>query len=76
MEERKIAVRQFFGMNQQGDLRAALQGLRDPQLIMLMSNSRQFEEHVKELEKLYPQVPSIGCIVSECAMIQEWPKMA
>ena len=55
-------MRQFFGMSQQGDLRAAVQGLVNPQLIMLMSNSSQFEEHVKELEKLYPQVPSIGCI--------------
>ena len=55
-------MRQFFGMSQQGDLKAAVQGLVNPQLIMLMSNSRQFEEHVKELEKLYPQVPSIGCI--------------
>ncbi|MCI8725298.1 MAG: hypothetical protein HFG66_04070 [Hungatella sp.] len=55
-------MRQFFGMSQQGDLRAAVSGLNNPQLIMLMSNSRQFEEHVKELEKLYPQVPSIGCI--------------
>ena len=29
---------------------------------LLMSNSSQFEDHVRELEKLYPQVPSIGCI--------------
>lgn len=55
-------MRQFFGMSQQGDLKAAVSGLVNPQLIMLMSNSSQFEEHVKELEKLYPQVPSIGCI--------------
>lgn len=29
---------------------------------MLMSNNEQFEEHVKKLEKLFPHVPSIGCI--------------
>ena len=29
---------------------------------MLLSNKRQFEEHVKQLEKLYPGIPSIGCI--------------
>lgn len=29
---------------------------------MLMSNNNYFDEHVKELEKLYPGVPSIGCI--------------
>ncbi len=55
-------MRQFFGMSQRGDLKEAVRGLTNPQLIMLMSNSDQFEKHVKELEKLYPQVPSIGCI--------------
>lgn len=55
-------MKQFFGMSQRGDLKEAVYGLRNPQLIMLMSNTNQFEEHVKELEKLYPQVPSIGCI--------------
>ena len=29
---------------------------------MLLSNNAQFEEHVKALEKLYPGIPSIGCI--------------
>ncbi len=29
---------------------------------MLISNSRQFEQHVAELEKLFPKIPSIGCI--------------
>lgn len=62
MEERNNIVRQFFGMSQGGDLREAVRGLANPQLLMLMSNSNQFEEHVRELEKLYPQVPSIGCI--------------
>ena len=55
-------MRQFFGMSQRGDLREAVRGLVNPQLILLMSNSSQFEDHVRELEKLYPQVPSIGFI--------------
>lgn len=62
MEERIKIVRQFFGMSQRGDLKEAVRGLANPQLIMLMSNSRQFEAHVKELEALFPKVPSIGCI--------------
>ena len=49
-------------MSQRGDLSEAVRGLVNPELIMLMSNDRQFEEHVKELQKLYPNVPSIGCI--------------
>ena len=39
-----------------------MQGLGHPQFIMLFSNDGQFDAHVKELEELYPGVPSIGCI--------------
>ncbi len=55
-------MRQFFGMNRDGNLSEAVRDLGSPQFIMLMSNAEQFEEHVKTLEKLYPGVPSIGCI--------------
>ena len=55
-------MRQFFGMSQSGDLTEAVSGLDNPQFIMLMSNNAQFETHVRALEKLYPGVPSIGCI--------------
>ena len=55
-------MKQFFGMSQRGSLEEALQGLHQPQFIMLLSNDAQFEEHVKALEKRYPGVPSIGCI--------------
>ena len=55
-------MRQFFGKSQYGDLREAVRGLSNPQFLMLFSNKDQFESHVQELEKLYPGVPSIGCI--------------
>lgn len=55
-------MKQFFGMSQSGNLQEAVQGLKNPQLIMLLSNSDQFEAHVEMLEKLYPRIPSIGCI--------------
>jgi len=55
-------LRQFFGMSQSGNLQEAVRGLDNPQLIMLLSNSGQFEDHVKKLEELYPRIPSIGCI--------------
>ncbi len=55
-------MKQFFGMSQSGDLKEAVRGLKGPQFIMLMSNDKQFEAHVRELEELYPGVPSIGCI--------------
>mgnify|MGYP001032809714 FL=1 len=55
-------MKQFFGMSQRGDLAEAVRGLNRPQFIMLLSNSEQFEAHVRELERLYPGIPSIGCI--------------
>ena len=55
-------MKQFFGMSQSGNLQEAVRGLKTPQLIMLLSNSDQFEAHVKKLEELYPKIPSIGCI--------------
>ncbi len=55
-------MKQFFGMSQSGDLKEAVKGLSNPQLILLLSNKDQFEAHVKKLEELYPRVPSIGCI--------------
>ena len=55
-------MRQFFGMSQCGNLREAVRGLSRPQLLLLLSNSDQFRTHVRELEELFPQVPSIGCI--------------
>lgn len=56
-------MKQSFGINQQGDLKQAVRGLvQKPQFLMLLSNSDQFEMHVKQLEELYPNVPSIGCI--------------
>lgn len=55
-------MKHFFGMSQSGDLKKAVQGLKNPQVILLMSNDSQFESHVEELERLYPGIPSIGCI--------------
>ena len=55
-------MKQFFGRSQRGSLAEAARGLSNPGFIMLISNSSQFEQHVTELEKLFPGVPSIGCI--------------
>lgn len=55
-------MKQIFGMSRSGDLQEAARSVSNPQLIMLFSNNEQFEEHVKKLETLFPNVPSIGCI--------------
>ena len=55
-------MRQFYGKSEFGDLKEAVRGLSNPQFLMLFSNKDQFDSHVAELEKLYPGVPSIGCV--------------
>lgn len=55
-------MKQTFGMSRSGKLAEAARALINPQFIMLMSNQKQFEQHVQELENLFPGVPSIGCI--------------
>ncbi len=55
-------MKQYFGMSRQGDLKEAVRGLSRPELIMMFSNDEQFESHVSELERIFPEVPSIGCI--------------
>ena len=55
-------MKQFFGISPRGNLEEALSGLRSPQFIMLLSNNTQFEAHVKDLERRFPGVPSIGCM--------------
>ena len=55
-------MKQFYGMSQRGNLDEALNGLRNPEFIILLSNNDQFEAHVKALEQRFPGVPSIGCI--------------
>ena len=55
-------MKQFIGMSASGNLEEAVRGLRAPQFIMLLSNSAQFEDHVRALEQRFPGVPSIGCI--------------
>lgn len=53
-------MKQFFGMSHTGYLKDAIKGVTNPKLIVLMSNEKQFEQHVKELEEFFPNVPSIG----------------
>ena len=52
----------FYGESKSGDLRQALSGLSNPRLIIMFSNTKQFEQHVSELESMYPGVSSIGAI--------------
>lgn len=65
-------MKQFFGNSRRGNLREAVKGLSNPAFIMLLSNQQQFDAHVIELEKMFPNVPSIGCIgMSYSKIIEE-----
>ena len=55
-------MKQFYGASNTGNLKEAARGLSSPKLVLLMSNPDQFEQHVAELEMMYPGVPSIGVI--------------
>ncbi len=55
-------MKQIYGSSQNGDLKEAVRGVTNPQLLLLLSNPDQFDLHVQELEKLFPGVPSIGCM--------------
>lgn len=49
-------------MDKGGNLAQLLRGINAPKLLLLMSNERQFEQHVEELEEHFPGIPSIGCV--------------
>ena len=55
-------MKQIYGSSQNGNLKEAVRGVTNPQLLLLLSNPDQFDLHVQELEKLFPGVPSIGCM--------------
>ena len=40
---RNETLKQFFGMSPNGNLQDAVHGLNNPQLIMLLSNAREFD---------------------------------
>ncbi len=52
----------YYGSSNSGNLAEAAKGLTSPKLIIMTSNGDQFEQHVAELEKMFPQIPSIACI--------------
>lgn len=45
-QERRIQIKQSFGMSNKGNLREAISGLKSPEAMLLLSNAEQFEEHV------------------------------
>jgi len=62
-ERNEIGLKQFIGISRSYDLKEAVKGLTAPNLIILcVSEKELFQSKVEELEKIYPGVPSIGCV--------------
>lgn len=56
-------MRQFIGISAGGNLEEAIRGLKDPELLILcVSEKEQFKSVVEQLEEIFPNVPSIGCV--------------
>ncbi len=55
-------MKTFYGKSNTGSVAEAVSGLSAPKLIIMMSNADKFEANVEALDKLYPDVPCIGCI--------------
>jgi len=63
MERNERSMKHFIGMSKSCDLKEAVRGLTSPDLILLcVSEKELFQSKVEELEQLYPNVPSIGCV--------------
>lgn len=55
-------MKQSYGMSSAGILSEAVAGINSPSALLLMTTEENFEKHVKELENLFPGIPSIGGI--------------
>lgn len=53
-------MKEVYGKSDRGDLKEALSGITNPDAIIMISNGKQFKQHVEELKSIYPNVPSIG----------------
>ncbi len=56
-------MKQYIGTSAGGNLAEAIRGLENPELIIVcVSDKEQFAGVVADLERAYPNVPSIGCV--------------
>ncbi len=53
-------MKQIYGKSDSGNIKEALRGINAPDALIIISNGEQFEQHVKEIHELYPDVPCIG----------------
>jgi len=55
-------MKQVYGMSKTGDLQEAIKGITNPAALLLMTSAEKLEEHARQLEEVFPGVPSIGAV--------------
>ncbi|MCR5108542.1 MAG: FIST C-terminal domain-containing protein [Lachnospiraceae bacterium] len=53
-------MKQLYGKSDSGNLKEALKGITNPDALILITEGKNFEKHVKELKELFPDVMTIG----------------
>ena len=53
-------MKEVYGKSDSGNLKEALKGISGADALIMISNGKQFEAHVRELKELYPDTPSIA----------------
>ncbi|MBQ8947730.1 MAG: FIST C-terminal domain-containing protein [Lachnospiraceae bacterium] len=53
-------MKEVYAKSDSGNLKEALRGITSPDALIMISNGKQFEQHVKELQEAFPNVPSIA----------------
>lgn len=55
-------MKMFYGKNSSCDVKGAVSGLTSPKLIVFTCSEEGFDKAVDDMERLYPGIPSIGCV--------------
>lgn len=59
----KEAMEQLVGTSKSGNVKEAAENIKNPQFLMLFeSRKERFLQSVEQLEQMFPDVPSIGCV--------------
>lgn len=55
-------MKQSVHVSQNGNVKEAVKNISNPALLMFMSNKENIAKQAEEIRKLFPEVPSIGCV--------------
>lgn len=55
-------MKQSVHISKSGNAKEALQHINNPTLLMFMTTKENISKHAEEIKKMFPNVPSIGCV--------------